>query len=393
MISEVVLPQMNVSRRMANGLVNPYEPFNTQVIYATSAGTKSSFAFEALIDTFEKAIIEPKEAFCIGLDYRIPVLHGLVDKKYVQNLKLSASYDESTFASEYMGTWLGGSEESWFQFDKLAKYRKLKNPELVQKYKDLYNCFYLISVDVGRLHDQTVACVFRVNIKDGKYYSSLVNIEVLGREALTKTFERQALDLKKLVQRYNPKEVVIDTNGLGIGLADEMIKTQMDEFGAEYGPLGFFNNDDYKKIQPKNIPLILYSMKANGPLNSKIHSNAYARLNGGMVRFLISEQEARTALLGTQVGQKMDNVARIKRLMPHELTTKLFDEMANLRLKRSGLDIMLEQINPRFPKDKYSSFAYGQWRIKELEEEYTKKKKRLSLTGEKRQLVFFSGGN
>ena len=95
--------------------------------------------YEALIDTFEKAIIDPKESFAIGLDYRIPVLHGLVDSKYVQNLKLSASYDESTFAAEYMGTWLGGSEESWFQFDKLAKYRKLKNPELIQKYKDQPN--------------------------------------------------------------------------------------------------------------------------------------------------------------------------------------------------------------------------------------------------------------
>ena len=63
--------------------------------------------------------------------------------------------------------------------------------------------------------------------------------------------------------------------------------------------------------------------------------------------------------------------------MPHELTTKLFEEMANLRLRRtSGLDIALEQINSRFPKDKYSAFAYGQWRIKELEEEYYKKHKR-----------------
>lgn len=53
------------------------------------------------------------------------------------------------------------------------------------------------------------------------------------------------------------------------------------------------------------------------------------------------------------------------------MTTKLFEEMANLRLKRTGagLDIVLEQINSRFPKDKYSAFAYGLWRIKEIEEE------------------------
>jgi len=105
---------------------------------------------------------------------------------------------------------------------------------------------------------------------------------------------------------------------------------------------GFFNNDDYKKIQPKDAPQILYSLKANGPLNSKIHGNAYSRINSGMVRFLISEQDARAALLATKVGQKMKTEERVKRLIPHELTTKLFEEMSNLRLKKSGLDIVLE---------------------------------------------------
>ena len=110
-----------------------------------------------------------------------------------------------------------------------------------------------------------------------------------------------------------------------------------------------------------------------------------------MVRFLISEQDARAALLATKVGQKMTTEDRIKRLMPHELTTKLFEEMANLRLRKSGLDIVLEQINARFPKDKYSAFAYGLWRIKELEEENYKKVNRFANRGD-RKLIFFTGG-
>ena len=170
-----------------------------------------------------------------------------------------------------------------------------------------------------------------------------------------------------------------------------MIRTHVDEFGEVYPAYGFFNNEDYRKIQPKDAPAILYSMKANGPLNSKIHSNAYSRLNNGMVRFLITEQEARSALLATKTGARMPFEKRVKRLMPHELTTKLFDEMANLRLKRTGLDITLEQINSRFPKDKYSAFAYGQWRIKELEEDNYQKQKRRSIIGN-RQLVFYTGG-
>lgn len=392
-IAEIILPQMNVSRRMINGLVNNYEPFNTQVIYATSAGTKSSFAYSALLDTFEKAVIDPKHNFCMGLDYRIPVLHGLIDGNYVKNLKLSPSYNEQTFAAEYLGIWQGGSEESWFEFEKISKYRKLKNPEWKQKFRDDSNVFYLISVDIARIvhGDQSVACIFRVNIRENRYYATLVNIEVLGKTDQSKTFDQQTIDIKRLIERYNPREVVIDINGLGRGVADLMIRTQVDDFGHVYPAYGFFNNDDYKKVQPKDAPCILYGMIANGPLNSKIHGNAYTRLNSGGVRFLITEQEARSMLLSTKVGQKMTFRKRVERLMPHEMTTKLFEEMSNLRLKRTGLDIVLEQINARFPKDKYSAFAYGLWRIKELEEAAFSKH-RLRANAQGRQLVFFTGG-
>lgn len=212
MVSEVVLPQLNVSRRTALGVINPYEIVNQQAIFATSAGAKSSYAYEVLIDTFCNAIINPRTSFVMGLDYRIPALHGLIDGQYVQKLKLSSAYDEATFAAEYLGTWTGGSEESWFKFDKLLAHRKRKNPEFCQKVKDLDEFFYLLSVDVGRVHDQTVVCVFKVSKRN--YSATLVNLEVLGREASTKTFERQAIDLKLMIRDYNPREVLIDTNGL-----------------------------------------------------------------------------------------------------------------------------------------------------------------------------------
>lgn len=176
-------------------------------------------------------------------------------------------------------------------------------------------------------------------------------------------------------------------------MADELIKDHYDEVGNLLPALAFNNDDNYKKIQPKTAPQILYGIKANGPLNSKIHGNCYARIEGGLVRFLIKEQEAKSALLATKIGQKMTTEQRVMRLMPHEMTTKLFEEMANLRLKRTGatLDIVLERINSRFPKDKYSAFSYGLWRIKELEDEYYKKRSRRASMGGKR-LVFYTGG-
>ena len=82
---------------------------------------------------------------------------------------------------------------------------------------------------------------------------------------------------------------------------------------------------------------------------------------------------------------------RVKRILPHEMTTRLFQEMANLKLRRTGagLDIALDRINPHYPKDKYSAFSYGLWRVKELEEQYTKSHRRRGIV---RNLVFFTGG-
>lgn len=318
---------------------------------------------------------------------------GLLDKTYINKLKTSPSFSEDSFAREYASIWSGSNEESWFNFEKLAKYRKIKNPETHAKCRANSKQFYLISVDVGRISDQTVVCVFRVNISgEGKYYATLVNLYVLGKTVQTKTFYRQAIDLKKIIMQFNPIEIVIDTNGLGIGFGEEMTREQIDDKGQVYPPLGFKNDTNFIATQPSDAPRILYGIKANAGNNSQIHGNAYTRLNSGLVRFLIKEQEAKSALLATKIGQKMTVEQRVMRLMPHEMTTKLFEEMANLRLRRTGAtqDITLEQINARYPKDKYSAFAYGLWRIKELEEESSKHSRRRS--GQKRSLVACTGG-
>ena len=98
-INEIVLPLLNVSRRLPDNTVNVKE-VNQQVISMTSAGTKNSFAYDRLIDVFENSIINPKSAFCFGCDYRVPMLHGLLDKDFIRKLRMSPSYNEESFARE-----------------------------------------------------------------------------------------------------------------------------------------------------------------------------------------------------------------------------------------------------------------------------------------------------
>ena len=69
----------------------------------TSAGVKTSFAYDLLIDDFIDSIIHPKSTFVFGCDYRVPVIHGLLDKTYINKLKTSSSFIlrhlETTFIS------------------------------------------------------------------------------------------------------------------------------------------------------------------------------------------------------------------------------------------------------------------------------------------------------
>jgi len=150
LLNEVVLPLLNVNRRTKARLLNPYEPHQAQ-FYLTSAGQKSSYSYQKLIELFEMEIYNPKSAFVWGCSYKIPMMHNLLPKNFLQEIKLSSTYKDESFAREYLGIFTGGSSEAWFDYDKASKYRKLVNPECSQNFKGREDIFYLLSVDVGRL--------------------------------------------------------------------------------------------------------------------------------------------------------------------------------------------------------------------------------------------------
>ena len=389
-LNEVVLPLLNVNRRTVNGQMNPKEPHQAQ-FYMTSAGTKASFAYDKLIECLELEIINPNNAFVWGCDYRVPMKCGLLDKNYIQEIKMSSTYKDDSFAREYMGIWTGGGSDSWFDYEKISKYRRLLNPENSRKLEANKDVFYLISVDVGRFSCQTVVSVFKVFPRENEFFVNLVNIYVLGRTQQTKHFSIQAFDLKKIIQSFDPLEVVIDANGVGAGLMDFMVRPSIMN-GETLPAYCAFNDENYGiKLYPDSIPL-LYSLKANSTTNKLIHSNCFSFVNSGRVSLLVKETEAKNRLLSTKMGRKMKPEKRVERIMPHEMTTRLLEEMANLKLKNNinPSDIVLEMINKNRTKDKFSSFEYGLWRIKEREDEFYKKKRKKSRPI--RNLTFFTQG-
>lgn len=292
-----------------------------------------------------------------------------------------------------MSRFVGSSSEAWFNFDKIMRHRRLVNPENRETVRDGIESFYIIAVDVARKSCQSVATVLKV-FPNSQYSANLVNLFILGKTENEKQLDNQVSKLKELIERYNPKEVVIDINGLGIFFADAMIKETYDPTtGKTYPPYGFFNRDDYLLIQPKNCRKILYGIKANAQINSDMHSILYSRIDTGKLNFLITEKEAKNKIMATKKGQRMKPEQRVERLMPHELTSILIDEIMNLKLKPSGQSgqVAIEVINKRMTKDKFSALEMGIYRIAEIETEVMQRRRNRGLGGT-RQLTFFRAG-
>ena len=375
LLNEVIIPTMNVDRRLPDGTRHKEETVNKSQIYVTTAGWKSSFAYEKLIELVIKMVIEPDEAFVLGGTWRVPVLEGLLQRTFVNDLKTSGTYNDASFAREYESEWSGDAENAYFSVERFDKYRVLLQPEYEYSGRSNKSAYYVIGVDVGRKGCTTEAVVIKVTPQtQGTSLKSVVNIYTYDEEH----FETQAINLKKLYYKYKARKLVIDGNGLGIGLLDYMVKGQVDPETGDFLPdFGVENDEDkfYKKYKSENTETdAIYIIKANMPINTEAHSYVQTQLSSGKIKFLIDESQAKVKLLGTKIGQTMDPEKRNEYLKPFVETTILREQMLNLIEDNEGVNIILKMANRSVGKDKFSAFEYALYYIKQ--EEDSRKKKR-----------------
>lgn len=377
LLQEVIIPTMNVSRQCADGSTHMEEILNQSQLYITTAGYKGTFAYQKLITTLVQMIIEPDKAFILGGTWRVPVITGAQNKNFISDLKREGTFNEASFEREYGSHWTGTVEDAFFNGEKFDRNRILQRPEEEASGRSSKLAYYVLSVDVGRKGCQSVVCVFKVTPQvEGGSIKSLVNMYTFNDEH----FEDQAVKIKKLYFKYNARRIVIDGNGLGIGLLDFMVKRQIATDGEVYPDFGIYNDDEgfYKKYRTNDtVTDAVYVIKANAPLNTEAYSIVQTQMESGRVKLLIDERTAKAKLMATKVGQAMSPEQRADYLQPFELTSILREEMLNLREENEGINIILKQASKRIPKDKFSAFCYGLYYIKQ-EEDSKKKKKRFN---------------
>ena len=385
-LREVIIPVMAIPRRAKDGTVHEEEAVNKSQIYITTAGYKGTYPYDRLIGLLVRMVTQPERCMVLGGTWRTPVAVGLQSKTFITDQKNEGTYNEASFEREYESKWSGTVEDAFFNGEFFDRNRKIQKPEYEHSGKSSAQSYYVLAVDVGRKGCDSVVCVFKVTPQaQGPAIKSLVNIYTMSDEH----FEDQAIKLKKLYYKYKAKTIVLDANGLGIGLVDYMIKSQTDEVGDFYPDFGVANDEEmyYKKYRTANTEYdALYLIKANIPINSEAHANVRTQIQTGKVKFLIDEKLAREKLLGTKLGQAMKPEERAEYLKPFNYTSILKEEMLNLREENEGLNIILKRANKSIQKDKFSAFEYGLYYIKQ--EEDSKKKKKFNV----KDFMFMSPG-
>ena len=382
--TEVLLPQMNVARREVDGSLNPGEPTASQT-FITTAREKTVYMYSKLIECAVNAVLRPSEYFVWGLSYEVPLRYGLIDKATMMEQKYSTTISEDSFARESLSIWTGNADEAWLNSKRLNKKRTLLNCERkAQENPRNKNTYYIVSVDVARYSANTAVMVIKVLPEENSYRKHVVYTEVIhGANYITE----QAPRLKELIKLYNPREIVIDGNGPGIGLLDAMAVPSFDSKTGEKYPAYFvFNNEHHLAPGMKNetewprpeLNAIIYDIKAGASNDDAIHSNFYSQINNGSVSFLANERIVKDKLLATKKGQKMSLYDRRVYLLPYEMTSRLMDELNNLRLKPTGVQnqFKVERISRSIEKDRFSALEYGLYRIKFYEDRDTRKNKK-----------------
>lgn len=366
-IQEVIIPTLAIQRRAANGEFNRNESITQQRICVTTAGYKDTYAYHTLIRTLLRQLTEPNKAIVLGGSYKIPIIAGLQNMDFIRQQKMSGTFNPTSFGREYLSRWSTGSENAYFAAEIFDRYRSLQEPVFEREENLGRGVSYIMAIDVGRFSDQSEVAVWKVIPQTGTTSTKhLVNMYSFSQMH----FAEQAIEIKLLYEKYKPEAVVIDGAGLGAGLIDELIQSQVDVRTNQYlRPWGVKNDDKgyYKQFKSADtIPDLLYIIKASAPFNTEMYANLQTQLTTGKLRFLIDERQAKMKMDSSRAKKFKDMTEDDKAnwIVPFTQTSLLKDQMVNLEQKNEGVNIILDRTNKNIKKDKVSSMGYGLWYIK-----------------------------
>lgn len=392
-VNEVYIPLLNEPRKMANGLINPFEP-QSQQIYITTAGYQGTFAYDKLIEVLCRSVIEPEKYFVLGGTYRIPLMCGLTARQQIEDVINSPSFSKDSFEREYESRWSNAPMGAAFSSSTVSNLRTVKRVELkdhlTEKQRE-ENQFYVICADMAKDGSaETAVLVAKVIPKDHYFTYKIVNLlSVNSTDYMT-----VANTFKKLVRAYNAKMLIYDANGVGAGIRDWLNKQTQDESGQILEGLGIINppTDSEKDLisYPKDKTLC-YEIKSGGTVGEQIHFFFFSRMSTGAITYPLKLHEAVSLYTRNESFMKMSSGRQEQFLRPFKTMDKMEEELKNLDIVNTSDNLTnrlkIVRRNAAIQKDFFSAAEYLVWAVnKHIELDYYKRRRERS---KKRVIAFF----
>ena len=392
-VNEVYIPLLNEPRKMANGLINPYEP-QSQQIYITTAGYQGTFAYDKLIEILCRSVLEPDKYFVLGGSYRIPLSVGLTAQKQIEDVINSPSFSKSSFEREYESRWSDAPAGAAFSSNMITALRQVKVVELKDKITPTQReqgAFYVICADMAKDGSaETAVGVAKVLPKEHYFSFKFVNLLTIP----STDYMVVANTFKKLVLTYNARLLVYDANGIGAAMRDWLNKETQDETGAILEGLGIINPPSSAERDLKRYPddkTICYEIKSGGKVGEQIHWFFFSRMSTGAITFPIKLAEAVNLYQKNKSFAAMSMRKQHEFLMPFKQMDRAEEELKNLDIANTS-DQMSNSLriirrNSLIQKDFFSMFEYLVWAVNQyIELDFYKNRRR---NKEKRRIAFF----
>ena len=360
-INERILPLMNKSRETARGSINPNEP-HANKIFVTTAGYQGTFAYEKLVETLCFSVIDPDQYMIIGGDYRIPLMHGLLDNQTITEIISSPSFERDSFEREYGSKWSGSPVGAAFTMTSIDKMRQVINAH-TYRHKIKEEEFYVISADMAKDGSANIAVVvYLVSPRSHSFFYRQVNALRIDQS----NYEYVSMLLKDMIDRYDARLLVYDAMGIGASLRDWLNKEQADEQGHIYPSYGIINppktiEGELRRVTPDKK--ICYEIKATGELSNEIHRIFFSKVGTGNIKMLIKGSDAVSKFKDNKNFNEISDSNRKAKLLPYFTTDIMAEELKNLDIEdvsdniQKGLKI--KRRNPKIQKDFFSAAEYG----------------------------------
>lgn len=350
-------------------------------IYMSSAYFKSSWAYRKAQSYTLNFFDDTKKYFICGLPYQVSVREGLLSRSQLEDEMSEADYNELVQQMEMECLWFGDTDGSLFKFDELTARRRLRKafpplsfcnekitiPKLTSTGKRI------LSIDVALMQStkkkkNDASAIFindLIQVNDTAYQSNFVYGETF--EGL-KTDELGMIVMKYFYE-YQCTDLVLDTNGIGLGVYDFITKDQIcQENGKRYQAMTCINDKDMaERCKVRDANKVVWSVKANANFNNEICVLLRNGIQNGKINFLISEQDADSSLKETYKGYfKMSPTEQAKLKMSYIQTTFAVYELVKLDHEVKNGNIKVKEVEG-MRKDRYSSIAYSYWCACQLE--------------------------